>query len=463
MIQLRFDRLAEYVGGTLCNTDNAERTFHGVSIDSRAVEQEQLFVAIRGVNNNGHEFIPQAIEAGAAGLIAEYDWSGLKHISPSVPVVAVPNSHQAMITLATYYRGQLPTSFIGITGSTGKTTTKELTFQLLKAVEKSSYRSPGNLNNLFGVPLSLLAIPEDCKVAVIEMGISTSVEMPTLATMVQPDIIVITNIGSSHLEFLGSVREVAQAKLELVKASKDNVPVLLNSDDEILIEEANKLNHPYHTFGIEHTSDYVCESIETDESGCSSVVIDGSRFNLKLPGRHQVSNLLAAYASVRELGYTFDHIDTSVIELRSAPMRGEILNREGISFLVDCYNANPESMRASLIAFFARTSSCRRVLVLGDMLELGASSDEFHREIGTLLGTMQFDHAFLIGPHSEQIRLSAILAGKDESCFSHFDSVENAQIDIRSYIRSGDSVLIKGSRSIGLERILNLFSDEEIS
>ena len=224
MIRLRFDKLAAAVGGTLYNTERAKSEFSGVSIDSRSVTEQQLFVAIRGERLDGHDYVTQALKRGASGLVVEYNYPGLQKVPGYIPVIAVRNSHEAMMQMAARYRNACPATFVGITGSNGKTTTKELTCSLLQAVETDIYRSPGNLNNLFGVPLALFGVPSDCRIAVIELGISTEVEMPRLAAMVHPEMIIITNIGPTHLEFLGSLEAVARAKLEPVSYTHLTLP-----------------------------------------------------------------------------------------------------------------------------------------------------------------------------------------------------------------------------------------------
>ena len=238
-------------GGRLYHAEGASAVFKGVSIDSRTLTRGQLFVAIRGASLDGHRYINQAVQRGAAGIIAEFSYPELEAIPGTVPMVAVENSHDAMIALAVQYRHAVGARYVGITGSNGKTTTKELTWHLLQAVEPKSYRSPGNLNNLYGVPLALFGVPQDCRVAVLEMGISTEVEMPRLSEIVRPDVAVVTNVGATHLEFLGTIPAVAKAKLELVRFSAADVPVIVNADDSILMAEVKRLSRPTVTFALD--------------------------------------------------------------------------------------------------------------------------------------------------------------------------------------------------------------------
>ncbi len=458
---MRFSKLAAVTGGTVYNTDNVEQSFTGVAIDSRAVKEKQLFVAIRGEVNDGHDFINAAIAAGASGIIAEYAWPGLEHVRGEVPVIAVPSSHEAMLTLAATYRDSLTARMVGITGSNGKTTTKELTYHLLNAVTTDVYRSPGNLNNLFGVPLSLFAVPQKTTVAVMELGISTELEMPRLAQIVRPDLVAITNVGPSHLQFLDSIESVARAKLELVRKADAEVPVIINCDDPILVEHTRAIRRDFITFALDHEADFTVDAMDRQGVDGTIVTIDGHSFKLPLPGRHQASNLLAAYAIVRTLGYKFDDVATESIPLATAPMRGQVVKHGGVTFVTDCYNANPESVKAGLQIFFTLPTSGRRIVVLGDMLELGHEAERYHREVGRLLSTCDFDLAVMVGPLSRQIHDELSAAGKDKSSCRHFEDAASCAAELSRYFREDDLVYVKASRAIGLEAVIDAVGKSE--
>ncbi len=458
---MRFVELAARTGGTLYNTYNSNRAFTGVSIDSRTVSEGMLFVAIRGDKVDGHNYINQAISNGAAGVVGEFSWPGLDAVRGDVPVVGVPNSHEAMIRLAGQYRDSLNARFVGITGSNGKTTTKELAYHLLKTVEEDTFRSPGNFNNLFGVPLTLFSIPQETKIAVLELGISTPAEMDRLADLAHPDIILLTNVGPSHLQFLSSVEDVARAKLELVRRAERKVPVIVNADDPVLMSEARKIRTDVITFAIDNKADFKTDSFAIGSYGSTSVTIEGHRFTLPLAGKHQVANLLAAYAIFSTLGYDFNSFDTSAIKFDTAPMRGQRLERAGISFIADCYNANPESVRAGLNAFFDIACDGRRVVILGDMLELGEKASAFHREVGHQLAVKKLDLAITVGPLSEAIVDGAVEQGVPKEQFHHFDNATDAAQAATELLREGDLVYLKGSRGIALEKVLDQFETKE--
>lgn len=458
---MRFTELAAMTGGKLLATRDAETTFAGVSIDSRQVKPGELFIAIRGEVNDGHNYIEQAVANGAAGVLSEVSYTIPDKIRKNVAVVTVENGHRAMLELAGRYRNTIAGRFVGITGSNGKTTTKELTYRLIKAVESGTYCSAGNLNNLFGLPLALFAVPKDAAVVILEMGISTEVEMPTLADIVRPELIVITNVGPSHLEFLGTIEAVARAKLELVKKASPDVPVIVNADDALLVRETKKVRDRFITFALDAPADYTASRLEADDQGATIATIDGRDFRLPLSGRHQVYNLLAAYAILRTLGYSLDGVDTRALVLDTAPMRGQRVVTAGITIIADCYNANPDSIRAGLEAFFQTEWSGRRILVLGDMLELGKDAEQYHRQVGKQLAARQFDKVFTVGSLSKHIADQAVKEGSKARLFGHYDDADQAAEGIRDFVKPGDLVYIKGSRGIGLEAVLNVLQETE--
>ncbi len=445
------------------STANAARKFAGVSIDSRTVRKGQLFVAIRGPSDDGHSYIGAALKNGAAGIVSRLEYPGLEGIPDNVAVVTVPDTHEAMLRLARDYRKLLPARFVAITGSNGKTTTKEFTHRLLQAASADCFRSPGNLNNLYGVPLAIFAIPLQTEVAVLELGISTMNEMPRLASLVEPDVIAVTNVGPSHLQFLDSVEAVAKAKLQLVQAAAADVPVILNADDKLLLREARKCRPDFVTFATDSEADFRPQSVQPEENGASIVRIDGVSFRLTLPGRHQVSNLLAAYAIVKTLGYSLEGVDTMDIPLETPPMRGQVVHRDGITIFADCYNANPESVRAGLDAFFDWPGGGRRVLILGDMLELGDQAAHYHREIGRQLVEREFDLAVLVGPLSKHVMEEATRRGLPEGKFLHFADAASCARTVSGCVKDGDLVFVKASRGIGLEVVINAMPAGEVA
>lgn len=459
---MRFDQLAAATAGTLYNSDCASQSFEGVSIDSRTICKGELFIAIKGPSNDGHRYVDKALAAGAAGIVVEYNYPGLESVRGDRAVVAVRDGHEAMIALAKSYRKRLTATMAAITGSNGKTTTKELAWCLLKALTPNCYRSPGNLNNLFGLPLSLFAMPQKTEVALMELGISTPGEMIRLAEIVDPSLVLITNVGPSHLVYLKSIEAVAQAKLELVKGAREDVPVIINADDPVLVAEVERLGREYITFGLAAGADFKPETIVPGRGG-STVTIEGKRFFLPLVGDHQVANLVAAYACCRTLGYGFESVDTDAIELTTAPWRGQTIERDGVSLLADCYNANPDSVKAGLKTFFAEEDKGRRIIILGDMLELGEEASRYHREIGKLLALSRFDLGLFVGPLSKVTMEAAASGGIDSNRLRYYRNAAECAREIVGSFVEGDQVYLKGSRGIGLELILQEWLGEDIN
>lgn len=455
---MRCSELATICNGTLYNTAAANSLIKGVSIDSRTIVPGQLFIAIRGAYQDGHNYINQAIANGAAGLISEFDYPGLAQIPGTVPFITVRDSHRAMIQLATEYRQTTGTHIIAVTGSNGKTTTKEYIFSMLEQLDPDTYKSPGNLNNLFGVPLSIFNMPVNCRHAVYELGISTINEMPELAKIVKPNSVLITNVGPSHIEFLHSVKEVARAKLTLITNSNPDTKLIINGDDSVLVEEAQKCKNNFVTFALDNEASYKPDLIEKDDLGYTLIRIEGNNFKLPLSGKHQLYNLLAAYAAVRESGYSFEQIRTEDIYFETAPMRGQSEHYDGISFLVDCYNANPASMTASLQAFADSVDSEQRsIAILGDMLELGTESETYHRELAGDIHSTKPDLVILVGKATRVTADELFAKGWSPQNVLHFTNTQELQQVIKNILRENDAVLVKGSRGIALEAIIETY------
>jgi len=457
MISLRYDEIAAITGGTMFNSSTASASCHGVSIDSRTINKGELFFAIHGERLDGHEFVDAAIAQGASGIVIERTWPRRENISGKVAVITVENPHQALIALAQHWLGLVDPRVIGITGSNGKTTTKEYTVALARAVEPNTYGSPGNLNNLFGIPLALLRMPLNTKIAVLEMGISLPGEMKQLTDIVQPDVAVITNVGATHLEFLGSVSVVAREKVQLIRGAKPGACAIVNADDHMLMEAVSELKQPLTTFGISNKADIQVDSSELLDDSRTRVVIGGCTFILTLAGRHHLYNLLAAFGAIKALGYDLTGTPTESVALTTAPMRGQRLEKRGIKIVADCYNANPDSVRAALMAFDDNEPG-RHIIILGDMLELGALAVDYHRELGQQLAKAKFDLVMLVGPLSFHTRDSAIEAGAPAHRIQHFSTSAQCAERVMSTVTAGDIVLIKGSRGIGLEKVLDVFN-----
>lgn len=461
MISLDYKTLAEEVQGELMNGKFGAAQFRGVAIDSRAVAERQLFIAIRGTRDDGHKYIRNIMNIPGVGLLVRRGYEALPEIYNDIPVVAVEDTHKAMIELARGYRRRLKCFVIAVTGSNGKTTTKEFVYAMIASRFKSSYRSQGNLNNLYGLPLAIFAMPSDTKYAVFELGISLPKEMTGLAAIAEPDLALITNVGPTHLETLGTVENVAAAKFELVDFMSDDKPVLLNADSEPVMQAASKRKRKFITYGIKNQADFMACHAGISEDGFPLVEIERHLIKVPLFGEHQAYNLLAGYAVSRVLGIDISPADLERIDYRFAPYRGEIESINGVTIIADCYNANPVSMKSGLHSFHHYMShptleKRRSVVIVGDMLELGEKSAQYHTEIGRLLGTLKFDLALAVGEQSREIVSGAIEAGLNKENAIHFENTEQAGDFLIDNVRRGDIVYLKASRGIGLEKLITL-------
>jgi len=460
LISLRYDQLAEMIGGTVVARVKDNQIFTGVSTDSRTVKPGEMFIAIKGEHFDGHNFIDQAISRGADGLLVSHEFVDTSSLPDKTTIVSVTHPHEAMMSLASQYLYSLPAHRIGITGSNGKTGSKEFTYQLLSLVAENIYCTPGNYNNLFGIPLALLAMPQTTEYAILEMGISTPGEMQKLSRIVKPEIAVITNVSATHLQYLGSVENVAREKLSLLSEAADNAQLIINVDDPVLVSECRNQNINAITFGINNIADFTADNVIADANGFTQCKIDGKQFNLALFGQYQVYNLLAAYSIVRTLGYSFDNYDTFNLKLDSVLLRGEKVISGGVTFIVDCYNANPDSVRSGLESFGQLSSTGRRIIILGDMLELGKDETAYHITAGEQLAVQEFDIAIVVGKLSEFIQQGAIGSGLKADQVLSFTDTQAAADFVKDYLQEDDLVYLKGSRGIGLEKILDCWKQK---
>jgi UDP-N-acetylmuramoyl-tripeptide--D-alanyl-D-alanine ligase len=458
---LDFKTLAREAGGELANEKFGAAVFEGVSIDSRTIKEKQLFVAIKGKSNDGHRFINNALVKKGAGVLVASDYPALAALVDRAPTVVVDDTHRSMIRLAASYRNRSNADLIAITGSNGKTTTKEFVYGIIDSKCKKTYCSPGNLNNLYGLPLAIFGLSSEEKYGIFELGISIPGEMTQLADMLRPDVAVITNVGPTHLETLGTVEGVAEAKFELVDSMAPDNQVIINADDPLLIAEANKRNRRVVTFGIENRADFTARRLGIGSDGYPRLEIDGREVTVRLFGEHQAYNVLAGFAVAKTLDLDVKAEELSDIDYTFAPHRGEIENFEGLTVIADCYNANPVSMESGLKSFREYTRNAeltgrRAVAVIGDMLELGKESKDMHRNVGKQIAELDLDLVVAVGPLSVDIHEAAVAAGLDEKKIRQSKDVKQAGEVLVSDIKRGDILYFKASRGIELERLITL-------
>jgi UDP-N-acetylmuramoyl-tripeptide--D-alanyl-D-alanine ligase len=427
-------------------------TISGWSIDSRTVNPGDCFFALRGPLKDGHEYVDNVLEKGAALAIVE------RPVDANIPQLIVPDTLAAMQQLARKARERWGGTVVGVTGSAGKTTTKDAIASLLN-VQIRTGRTIGNYNNHFGVPLSILRLPDDCRAAVIEMGMNHGGEIRELALIAKPQIGVVTNTGWAHAEFFDNgIEGVALAKRELIEELPANGIAILNADDERVRAFAGI--HPGRTilYGLSEHSEVRAEDLRLCPHGAQFRCL-GVDFESPLAGRHGVSNVLAAIAVAWAMGIAPERLLDAVRTLATGKMRGERFERGGITVIDDCYNANPEAMR-SMLEVLRGTPGRRRIAVLGEMLELGREAGALHRDIGEFAAEQGIDALLGVRGAARFMVEGAVGAGLSGSAASFFESPEEAGDFLRNFVRPGDAILFKGSRGVQIEKALErVFED----
>ncbi len=452
MGRITLEQAAAWCGGTI-DSRYKDITFFGAANDSRKIEAGQLFVALQG-ERDGHTFIPNAMEKGAAAVLCT-------HCDGDYPAIVVPDTRVALGNIARQERLRLGMKVVGITGSVGKSTTKEMIACVLQGTYRVS-KTPANHNNDIGLPMSILAMPEDTQVAVLEMGMNHFREIAYLTEIAKPDIAVIINIGTMHIEHLGSMEGILQAKLEILEGMKPDSKVILNADDPLLWNlHKRKSFHPIY-FGIQNDHCSVRgEDVEEDAEGIRfQVGYANGEFSVALPleGEHYVLDALAAVSVGLELGVKAEEIRKRLLGFQNMQGRQEIYEKNGFTIIQDCYNAGPESMAAALQVLGNRSG--RRVAVLGDMLELGTCATAEHYRIGRNAAE-KCDLLFAYGKYSQEIRNGAITGGMDQNKIYPVDSHERLAKLLKEKAKPQDVILFKGSRGMRMELALEMFLQEE--
>ena len=422
----------------------------GVSIDTRTLKPGEIFFALPGEEVDGHQFLDAAFENGACATVVSKSRFNAQ-ASPQAGLIAVDEPDLALGDLARFYRRRFDIPVIGITGSSGKTTTKDM----VAAVLSTRYRvlaTQGNLNNRLGVPLTLFNLSAHCEVAVIEMGISERGEMRYLCEIAQPTIGMITNIGPAHIEFFGSVEGVAKAKGELLEYLDESSMTILNFDDLFLSKERAKVKGRLLGIGIEQICQFRGEGLKLDQKGFGHFSLQGHSFHLSIPGKHNVYNALMAATAGWALDVPLQDAAKALENFALTKLRSQVLERNGIRMINDAYNANPASMRAALETLSQIAVDGRRIAVVGDMRELGAMTHDAHRELGREVGNRQIDALFALGDHASVVVEGGREAGVDQAwAYRDRDALTNA---LQAYLKPGDLMLIKGSRGIAMENIV---------
>lgn len=486
MEHMSLQEITTACGGTYYGDPSLlSREVSGVAIDSRKVEKDFLFIPIKGARVDGHTFIPQVMEQGALCTLSEHP------LSDTAPYILVDSCAQALKDIAGHYRRALGIKVVGISGSVGKTSTKEMIASILEQ-KYAVLKTEGNFNNEIGLPLTVFQIQKEHEIAVLEMGISDFKEMSRLSKVAQPDICVLTNIGQCHLENLGDRDGVRKAKTEMFAHRRPGASIILNGDDDKLAEiktihatsfSTKKGEHIVPYSDTSHLQTVVSDSAES-ESCCDTTPIFFGKDShnafyadeiqslglkgtscqihtpsgdftavISIPGAHMVYNALAGTAVGMELGLTLDEIRSGIEALQPVAGRNHMIETAHLTILDDCYNANPVSMKASLDVL--STALTRKVAILGDMFELGANELALHREVGTYAAEKKIDLLCCIGTLSKAMAEGASekLAGSDTN-IHYFDTKNDFFDAVSSIIKEHDTILVKASHGMAFDEIV---------
>ncbi len=454
-MKLTLKQIAEWTGGNLsARYEDIEIT--GITTDSRVTSPGQLFVPLSGENFNGHDYISSAMQVCAATLSE-------RELPKEVPAIYVENTLKAYGNIAKGYRKMLGSKVIGITGSVGKTTTKEMVSGVMAAKYETA-KTKGNFNNHVGVPKTILDVEQGNEVMVLEMGMNHFGEMAYLTSIAEPDVAVITNIGTSHIEYLGTREGIMKAKMEILEGLQPGGTVVLNGDEPLFWNLKGKLPCKTIYVGISNKEcDLVAKELELYDEGVDFCV-EGMNAEFEVyvpaPGRHTVYNALASIAVGLISHVEPVQIQQALANFENAGMRQKIYEANGMVIIEDCYNAGPESMEASLTVLGQRSGEGRKIAVLGDMLELGSSSVAEHYKVGRI-AAVNADMLYAFGTHAERMVMGAITGGMSNKRAVLCESHEQMAKQVRNIARPGDVLLFKGSRGMRMEYVLKLVLDTE--
>ena len=450
--------VAAQMDGSLVSGDAATE-FADVSIDSRTVKAGSLYVGVRGERFDGADFAASAIEAGAAGVVVPRDWRArTKPTAGQAVVIEVDDTTAALQALAHGIRREAGTKVVAITGSAGKTTTKEVTSEFLEGRYRV-VRNRGNFNNHIGLPLSLIELRRRPDLAVVELGMNHAGEISTLVRVAEPDVRVWTNVGEAHLGFFASVDAIADAKAEILERADASTLLVANADDPRISARTGAFRGRVVTFGIDadadvRARDVVDRGIEGTSARVSarSGVVD---LSTPLVGKANLANILAATAVAEEFGVPLAEISAKASRLRPASHRGEIVRlASGITVVDDSYNANPTATRKAL-EVLASGSASRRIAVIGEMLELGERSPELHAGVGRAAANSGVDVLLAVGgAPAKAMADAAIQSGMDAASVRHFATSDEAAAALVALVKAGDLVLVKGSRGVKTDRVV---------
>ncbi|MBV7508725.1 UDP-N-acetylmuramoyl-tripeptide--D-alanyl-D-alanine ligase [Bacillus sp. sid0103] len=453
MIKRSLKQIAEMLSAQDVMNTFADTLITGVSIDSRKIENGNLFIPFKGEHSDGHKYVEESIRKGAAAALWQKD---VPNPPLHLPILIVEDCLVALQELARSYRKQLAVKVVGITGSNGKTTTKDMTAGILSTQYKVQ-KTEGNYNNHIGLPLTVLGLNEDTEIAVLEMGMSGRGEIEFLTKLACPDAVVITNIGESHLLDLGSREGIAEAKLEILQGLKDGGLAVLHGDEPLLMDriQCHIGNVQVETFGRNETNDlYPTEITQLDNGNRFRINASDSAFELPVLGTHNILNALASMLIANYFSIPFEKMNEGLASIKLTNMRMELVEgNQGEKIINDAYNASPTSMLAAIELVSNLQGYERKILVLGDMLELGPQEEQYHQQIGESLNGEKVDLLFTYGKLGGHIAQKARTVLGSERVFA-FTEKEALIQELKQHVNHKTLILVKASRGMKLEEIV---------
>ena len=458
-MDLIIESIAAAVSGRVLQGSPRKRV-EGVSTDSRSIRPGELFIPLKGEHFDGHDFIVPALQAKASGIIISRDWKG-GNLPPDIPVIEVADTLTALGDLARAWVQHTQATIIAVTGSNGKTTTREMTAAILER-SHTVLKPRCNWNNLIGLPLTLLGLGPHHQMAVLELGMNRRGEIRRLAEIAQPRIGVITNVGPVHLEYLKTLEEVARAKGELFESLGSGSHAVINADDSRVAALARRCPAQIMTFGIASPAQVRALDIASPASGGNRFILavgeESAPVSLRIPGMHSIYNALAAAAVASLCRVGMQEIKAGLEGYTSFPGRMEIIRLDDdITIINDTYNANPTSMEIALTTLAQLKGAGRGIAVLGDMLELGETSEAYHRQLGSLITTLQISLVILTGAHAQTVAAGAGDKGTAGASISIADTHEEIAAQLDRTVQPHDWILFKGSRGMRMEKSMELF------
>lgn len=457
MLILTFEEVRNEIAAEVLGTCSLKPSslFPSISIDTRTIRPGQAFLSIKGPRFDGHRFLGEALRKGASCLICSTQPE--KKITDQVPTLMVEDTARALQSVGTACRQKWSGPLIAVTGSMGKTTTRSFAGTLLRE-RFNLLETEGNLNNAFGVPLSLLRLQQAHQLALLELGMNRAGEIRDLARICRPTAAILTNVAEVHLEFFKDVEAIAEAKGEIIPELPADGWLVYNRDDSRVQRLAGRFTGQKVSFGFHRESDFRIRDYRIKKIDQMSFTLerDGELYRASLPmaGRHVLYNLAAATAAARQAGVSPEEILTGYRHLRPEPMRGEIATIGGVTVWDESYNSNPKAVHSLLGTVSSLQGFSRKWIILGDMLELGAHSPELHRDLGRKISPDQVDYLVTVGDQARFIRDGAIDAGFSNERLQHFDDSEAAAEALSEQVMTGDLLLIKGSRGVRMDRIV---------